>query len=71
MKLFEGHGKSCLEGNPQTLRGVRCCFISIVISIIPKLIISKQENREYDLDNNLLTEDINNITLKETLSKLI
>ena len=35
-------------------------------SIIPKLIILKQQNREYDVDHNLLIKDINNIMLKQT-----
>ena len=36
------------------------------ISIIPKTIILKQENGEYDVDHNLLIKDINNIMLKGT-----
>ena len=37
-----------------------------MISIIPKLIILKQENREYDVDHTLLIKDIINIMLKQT-----
>ena len=39
------------------------------ISIIPKTIILKQENGEYDVDHNLLIKDINNIMLKGTSLK--